>query len=72
MPIFRKAVEHLPKDSWIVVDEVQKLPEILNEIHDIISVHGDHYQFAISGSSARKLRRVGTNMARYLRKPTFG
>ncbi len=39
--LFRKMVENIPGNSWIIVDEVQKLPELLNEIHDIISVYGD-------------------------------
>lgn len=46
---FRFAVEALEPGSWVVVDEVQKLPELLNEIHDLISIHGDCYRFALSG-----------------------
>lgn len=59
---FRERVEAQPPGSWIVVDEVQRLPGLLNEIHDLISRHGDEYKFALSGSSARKLRRLDVNL----------
>ena len=52
----------LPPASWVVVDEVQKVPALLNEIHNLISLHGSHYLFAMSGSSARKLRRLDVNL----------
>jgi predicted AAA+ superfamily ATPase len=58
----RERVEALPRGSWIVVDEVQRLPGLLNEVHDLISRHGDAYKFALSGSSARKLRRLDVNL----------
>ncbi len=60
--LFREGVEALPPSSWVVVDEVQRLPGLLNEVHDLISRHGDTYKFALSGSSARKLRRLDVNL----------
>jgi predicted AAA+ superfamily ATPase len=45
----------------IFIDEVQRLPVLLNEVHYLI----EHYpacQFILTGSSARKLKRVGTNL----------
>ncbi len=59
---FRERVEARALGSWIVVDEVQRLPGLLNEVHDLISRHGDGYKFALSGSSARKLRRLDVNL----------
>jgi uncharacterized protein len=59
---FRERVEARAPGSWIVVDEVQRLPGLLNEVHDLISRHGNDYKFALSGSSARKLRRLDVNM----------
>ncbi len=59
---FRERVEASPLGTWIVVDEVQRLPGLLNEVHDLISRHGDGYKFALSGSSARKLRRLDVNL----------
>ena len=49
---FRERVEARAPGSWVVVDEVQRLPGLLNEVHDLISRHGDGYRFALSGSSA--------------------
>lgn len=45
---------------WIVLDEVQKIPELLNEVHRLIEKH--HYRFILTGSSARSLRRKGVNL----------
>ena len=50
----------LPPGSWAVIDEVQKIPELLNEVHRLIETHG--LRFVLSGSSARKLRRRGVNL----------
>ena len=45
----------------IVVDEVQRVPELLNVVHSLIE-SGDGYRFVLTGSSARKLRRGGVNL----------
>ena len=50
----------LPRGSWAVVDEVQKVPELLDEVHRLIESH--RLRFVLSGSSARKLRRGGVNL----------
>ncbi len=50
----------LPARSWICIDEVQKIPEILDEVHYLIENH--KLRFALSGSSARKLKRGGANL----------
>lgn len=60
--LFRQKVLARPFDTWVVIDEVQKHPPILNEVHDLISLHGARYRFAITGSSARKLRRLDVNL----------
>jgi predicted AAA+ superfamily ATPase len=46
--------------SWACIDEVQKAPAILDEVHRLIEGRG--LRFALSGSSARKLRRGGANL----------
>jgi predicted AAA+ superfamily ATPase len=56
----RIAEEIQPQDRIIVIDEIQRLPELLNEVHRIIESHGIH--FLLTGSSARKLRRGGINL----------
>lgn len=49
-----------PGDKVAVVDEIQKLPELLDEVHRLIEQRGIH--FVLTGSSARKLRRGGVNL----------
>lgn len=44
----------------VFVDEVQKIPALLDEIHGLIERH--RTRFLLTGSSARKLRRGGTNL----------
>lgn len=60
--LFRQIVDALPKGTWVVVDEVQKLPALLDEVQAVIAEHGNRYRFALSGSSARKLRRLDVNL----------
>lgn len=50
----------LKPGSWVVVDEVQKVPALLNEVHRLIENH--KLRFILSGSSARKLKRDSTNL----------
>ena len=45
---------------WIVVDEIQKVPKLLNYVHQLIESHG--FCFALTGSSARRLKQKGTNL----------
>ncbi len=52
--------EIAPDEKLVVIDEVQRLPELLNEVHRLIESRGVH--FLLSGSSARKLRRGGVNL----------
>jgi len=49
-----------PRDKIVVVDEIQRLPVLLNEIHRMIEERG--IRFLLTGSSARKLRRGGVNL----------
>lgn len=46
--------------SLCVIDEVQKIPQLLDEVHELIESKG--VRFIITGSSARKLRRGGANL----------
>jgi predicted AAA+ superfamily ATPase len=59
---FRQEIEALPRGSWVVVDEIQKLPSLMNEIHDALSVAPQRWRFALTGSSARRLRRDDVNL----------
>ena len=47
-------------NGWIIIDEVQKIPQLLDEVHKLIE--GKKFRFILTGSSARKLRREGVNL----------
>ncbi len=46
--------------GWIVIDEVQRVPELLNEVHRLIE--HKKMRFILTGSSARSLRAHGVNL----------
>ena len=46
--------------DWIILDEIQRIPELLNEVHRLIEKH--RYKFMLTGSSARSLRKKGVNL----------
>jgi len=48
------------RGSWVCVDEVQRIPGLLNEVHR--AIEEQHLKFVLLGSSARKLRRAGVNL----------
>lgn len=56
----RIAQELTPQDRIVVIDEIQRLPELLNEVHRLIEKR--RVRFLLTGSSARKLRRGGVNL----------
>jgi predicted AAA+ superfamily ATPase len=56
----RISEELQPDDRIVVIDEIQRLPELLNEVHRLIEARG--IRFLLTGSSARKLRRGGINL----------
>ena len=58
--MFWEQINALPENSTIIVDEIQKVPGLLNYIQMGIDRHG--HIFIISGSSARKLKRGGANL----------
>jgi predicted AAA+ superfamily ATPase len=49
-----------PRTDLVVIDEIQKIPQLLNEIHNLIETKG--IKFLLTGSSARKLKRNGANL----------
>lgn len=50
----------LKKGDWVVIDEIQRIPELLHIVHEIYERKKIH--FALSGSSARKLKRGGADL----------
>ncbi len=53
-------LDAMEKIRWVVLDEIQKVPKLLDVVHGRIEQHGT--KFAMTGSSARKLKREGTNL----------
>ncbi len=52
--------ERLKNNQVVLIDEIQKIPELLDEIHNLIESTSVH--FILTGSSARKLKRSGVNL----------
>jgi predicted AAA+ superfamily ATPase len=69
--LFGRELLRIPAGQAVVVDEVQRLPALLNEAHRFIESHG--LRFVLLGSSARKLKQAGTNLlaGRALRRVMF-
>ena len=57
---FGAEVTALPAETIVVVDEIQRIPSVLNEIHRAIERR--HQRFVMLGSSARRLKTAGTNL----------
>jgi len=49
------------KNNLVIIDEVQKIPELLDTVHDLIEAN-KNLRFILTGSSTRKLKRVSANM----------
>jgi predicted AAA+ superfamily ATPase len=49
-----------PSTHWVIIDEVQKLPILLDLVHQ--QIESSRFQFALTGSSARKLKRGAANL----------
>ncbi len=60
--LLRQEIEasDLAADAQIVIDEIQKVPALLDEVHGLIESRG--LCFALCGSSARKVRRGAANL----------
>ena len=69
--LFRQLVSAVTPGDWVVIDEVQRVPALLNEVHRLIEERG--LRFALLGSSARKLKTAGTNLlaGRAVRKAMY-
>ena len=52
----------IPQDfkDWVIIDEVQRIPDLLHEVHRLIETK--KYRFILTGSSPRKLKRKGPNL----------
>lgn len=57
--MLRQELETIDDGSLVIIDEIQLIPELLNEVHWLIV--RKNLRFILSGSSARKLKRRGVN-----------
>ncbi|MGA1870184.1 MAG: ATP-binding protein [bacterium] len=61
--LFSEILSSLEKDiSYIIIDEIQKIPKLLDLVHQFLQKNPDRFKFILTGSSARKLKRGGANM----------
>src|SRR5688572_28735648 len=58
--LFSADLRTIAPGSWVVVDEIQRIPGLLNEVHRFIEER--KLRFAMLASSARKLKTAGTNL----------
>jgi predicted AAA+ superfamily ATPase len=58
--LLSRLAPHEGKREWVVIDEVQKAPQLLDIVHKLIKER--RFKFALTGSSARKLKRGAANL----------
>jgi predicted AAA+ superfamily ATPase len=57
--LLREELLSCEENELIIIDEIQKIPQLLDEVHWLIV--NKNLRFILSGSSARKLKRTGAN-----------
>ena len=57
---FYETVSGFKNDGLVIVDEIQKMPNLLNEVHRLIE--SSDRRFILTGSSARKIKSRGVNL----------
>ena len=72
---FYEQISHFKKEGLVIVDEIQKMPELLNEVHRLIEENSlstaPRRRFILTGSSARKLKAPGVNLLAGRAVPTY-
>lgn len=58
----RREIEALSAPSLVVIDEVQRIPALLNTVQALVDRARGRLRFVLTGSSARKLKRGGANL----------
>ena len=58
-----RRLDSLNEGAWVFIDEIQRIPDLLNEVHRLIE--NKRLNVLMTGSSARKLRRGGCKPARW-------
>ena len=57
----REAVAGYAEQTHVIIDEIQKIPDLLDVVHQLIELY-PHVQFVLTGSSSRKLKRSGVDL----------
>ena len=60
--LLKKELSAMDFSGLIVIDEIQRLPSLLNTIQSVIDDPSNAFRFILTGSSARKLKRGGANL----------
>lgn len=60
--LIRNKLDVLKPKAKVVIDEIQKLPVLLDEVHSFIFDSNNKIQFALTGSSARKIKNQKANL----------
>ncbi|OFZ26636.1 MAG: hypothetical protein A2381_16725 [Bdellovibrionales bacterium RIFOXYB1_FULL_37_110] len=60
--LLERTVKSNPDLEWVIIDEIQKIPKILDVVHRIIENKSSKVKFALTGSSARKLKKGASNL----------
>jgi predicted AAA+ superfamily ATPase len=58
--LLKSLVTNPSPSQWVILDEVQKIPALLSEVHRLMEARD--WRFALCGSSARKLKRGGADL----------
>lgn len=69
--LLSEELETISEGELVIIDEIQKVPQLLDEVHRLI--HKKKIRFILSGSSPRKFKRMGANLlgGRALKKTLF-
>lgn len=69
--LLSEELETATEGELVIIDEIQKVPQLLDEVHRLI--YRKKIRFILSGSSPRKLKRIGANLlgGRALKKTLF-
>jgi predicted AAA+ superfamily ATPase len=60
--LLKKELNAIESSGLIVIDEIQRLPSLLNTVQSIVDDPANSFRFILTGSSARKLKRGGANL----------
>ena len=58
--LFYEKISAFKKDGLVIVDEIQRMPRLLNEVHRLIE--STSQRFILTGSSVRKIKKAGVNL----------